>query len=88
MGMEISACRAISASGSHGGDELFTALILMHSFTWISAGKPDAKAQASKAAKAVKKGTFKRTRKPRYSVVFHRPSTLKRTRDPKYTRIR
>jgi large subunit ribosomal protein L23Ae len=60
----------------------------MHSFAWDIAGKPDAKTQAAKAAKAVKKGTFKRTRKPRYSVVFHRPSTLKRTRDPKYTRIR
>jgi hypothetical protein len=53
------------------------------------AGKSDAaKAQAAKAAKAVKKGTFKRTRKPRYSVVFHAPKTLKQTRDPKYTRVR
>eukprot|EP00195_Chlamydomonas_chlamydogama_P015271 CAMPEP_0202892964 /NCGR_PEP_ID=MMETSP1392-20130828/2621_1 /ASSEMBLY_ACC=CAM_ASM_000868 /TAXON_ID=225041 /ORGANISM="Chlamydomonas chlamydogama, Strain SAG 11-48b" /LENGTH=147 /DNA_ID=CAMNT_0049577115 /DNA_START=52 /DNA_END=495 /DNA_ORIENTATION=- len=49
--------------------------------------KQDAKAQASKAAKAVKKGSFKRTRKPRYSVVFHRPKTLQRQRDPKYTRV-
>jgi large subunit ribosomal protein L23Ae len=54
----------------------------------VHAGKQDAKAQATKAAKAVKKGSFKRTRKPRYSVVFHKPKTLKRTRDPKYTRIR
>lgn len=43
---------------------------------------------ASKAAKAVKKGSFKHSRKPRYSVVFHRPKTLQRTRDPKYTRVR
>ncbi|GAX83769.1 hypothetical protein CEUSTIGMA_g11194.t1 [Chlamydomonas eustigma] len=50
-------------------------------------GKVDAKAQASKAAKAVKKGVFKRMRKPRFSVVFHKPKTLKRSRDPKYTRI-
>lgn len=51
-------------------------------------GKQDAKAQATKAAKAVKKGTFKKTRKPRFSVVFHRPKTLKRTRTPKYVRTR
>lgn len=43
---------------------------------------------AAKAAKAVKKGSFKKSRKPRFSVVFHRPKTLKRTRDPKYARIR
>ena len=58
-------------------------IILFH-----CAGKPDAKAQAAKAAKAVKKGSFKRTRTPRFSVVFHRPKTLKRSRDPKYTRVR
>eukprot|EP00882_Tetradesmus_deserticola_P000082 GHRQ01000090.1.p1 GENE.GHRQ01000090.1~~GHRQ01000090.1.p1 ORF type:complete len:147 (+),score=71.37 GHRQ01000090.1:104-544(+) len=46
----------------------------------------DAKATASKAAKAVKKNIKKKTLKPRYSVVFHRPKTLKRTRDPKYTK--
>ena len=57
-------------------------------FSGLLSGKPDAKAQAAKAAKAVKKGSFKRTRKPRFSVVFHRPKTLKRTRDPKYTRVR
>lgn len=51
------------------------------------AGK-DAKATAAKAAKAVKKNTWKKSLKPRYSVVFHRPKTLKRTRDPKYTRKR
>ena len=53
----------------------------------VPAGK-DAKALAQKAAKAVKKGIQKKQRKPRFSVVFHRPKTLKRTRDPKYSRIR
>ena len=57
-------------------------------YCYLIAGKQDAKAQATKAAKAVKKGSFKRTRKPRYSVVFHKPKTLKRDRNPKYTRIR
>ncbi|KIY93751.1 60S ribosomal protein L23A [Monoraphidium neglectum] len=46
----------------------------------------DAKAAAAKAAAAVKKNSWAKTRKPRYSVVFHRPKTLKRVRDPKYTR--
>ncbi|GBF98535.1 60S ribosomal protein L23A [Raphidocelis subcapitata] len=46
----------------------------------------DAKATAAKAAAAVKKNSWAKTRKPRYSVVFHRPKTLKRTRDPKYAR--
>ncbi|GLC47315.1 60S ribosomal protein L23 [Pleodorina starrii] len=50
-------------------------------------GKGDAKAVAAKAAKAVKKGSFKKSRKPRFSVVFHRPKTLKRTREGKYPRI-
>uniref|UniRef100_A0A6U1HLU8 Large ribosomal subunit protein uL23c n=1 Tax=Tetraselmis chuii TaxID=63592 RepID=A0A6U1HLU8_9CHLO len=44
------------------------------------------KAKAAKAAKAVKAGTAKKTRKPRYSVVFHRPKTLQKTRDAKYPR--
>eukprot|EP00775_Hariotina_reticulata_P005794 gene5794-6034_t len=48
----------------------------------------DAKATAAKAAKAVKKNTWKKSLKPRYSVVFHRPKTMKRTRDPKYTKKR
>eukprot|EP00798_Chlamydomonas_sp_ICE-L_P019128 gene19128-25735_t len=48
--------------------------------------KTDAKVTAAKAAKAVKKGFFKKERKPRFSVVFHRPKTLKRSRDPKYPR--
>jgi hypothetical protein len=52
------------------------------------AGKVDATAKAAKAAKAVKKGGFKRTRKPRYSVVFHRPKTLQHSRVPKYPRTR
>ncbi|GAB4821191.1 hypothetical protein N2152v2_008237 [Parachlorella kessleri] len=47
-------------------------------------GKKDTK--AAKAAKAVKKSQWKKTRKPRYSVVFHRPRTLIRSRDPKYPR--
>ena len=36
----------------------------------------------------MKKNSWAKTRKPRFSVVFHRPKTLKRTRDPKYTRKR
>ena len=51
-------------------------------------GKSDPKAKAQKAVKAVKKSTFKKERKPRYSVVFHRPKTLKHSRDPKYPRRR
>lgn len=46
------------------------------------------KSKAAKAAKAVKKSQFKKTRKPRYSVVFHRPKTLVRSRDPKFPRTR
>lgn len=46
------------------------------------------KSKAAKAAKAVKKSQFKKARKPRYSVVFHRPKTLVRSRDPKFPRIR
>ncbi len=53
-----------------------------------STGKTDAKAAATKAAKAVKKGLFKRTRKPRFSVVFHRPKTQIRKRAPKYIKKR
>jgi len=44
--------------------------------------------KARKAAKAVKKSQWKKTLKPRYSAVFHRPRTLKRTRTPKVPRIR
>ncbi|CAN1230870.1 60S ribosomal protein L23a, partial [Linum grandiflorum] len=51
--------------------------------------KPDAKAQAVKAAKAVKSGpTFKKSaKKIRTKVTFHRPRTLKKERNPKYPRI-
>ena len=48
--------------------------------------KDDAKAAATKAAKAVKKNTHKRGRKIRTSVVFHRPKTLQRAREPKFAR--
>uniref|UniRef100_J3LNP0 Large ribosomal subunit protein uL23 N-terminal domain-containing protein n=3 Tax=Oryza TaxID=4527 RepID=J3LNP0_ORYBR len=52
------------------------------------AKKGDAKAQALKAAKAVKSGTAKKTtKKIRTSVTFHRPKTLKKARDPKYPRV-
>ena len=54
----------------------------------VLTGQTDAKGKAQKALKAVKKTTFKRLRKPRYSVVFHRPKTLKHSRDPKYPRRR
>ncbi|PSC67754.1 60S ribosomal L23A [Micractinium conductrix] len=47
---------------------------------------PADKSKAAKAAKAVKKSQFKKERKPRYSVVFHRPKTLVRSRDPKFPR--
>lgn len=46
------------------------------------------KGKAAKAAKAVKKSQWKKARKPRYSVIFHRPKTLVRTRDPKVPRVR
>ncbi|KAF3974046.1 hypothetical protein CMV_002585 [Castanea mollissima] len=54
-----------------------------------SSKKADPKAQALKAAKAVKSGaTFKKkTKKIRTSVTFHRPRTLKKARNPKYPRI-
>ena len=44
--------------------------------------------KARKAAKAVKKSQWKKSLKPRYSVVFHRPATLKRTRNAKVPRTR
>ena len=50
--------------------------------------KEPAKAKAQKAAKQVKKSTWKKQRKPRFSVVFHRPKTLKHQREPKYPRAR
>merc|ERR1711939_492684 len=51
--------------------------------------KKPAKTKAAKAmaaAKAVKKGTMKRTHKARLSVSFHKPKTLQKARDPKYPR--
>ena len=54
------------------------------------AKKADPKAQALKAAKAVKSGAStlkKQTKKIRTSVTFHRPRTLKLARSPKYPRI-
>ncbi|XP_057990641.1 60S ribosomal protein L23A [Hevea brasiliensis] len=54
-----------------------------------AAKKTDSKAQAVKAAKAVKSGpTFKKkAKKIRTKVTFHRPKTLKKERNPKYPRI-
>lgn len=49
--------------------------------------KKDPKTQATKALKAVKKGTFKKLRKPKYTTTFHRPKTLKHDRAPKYPRL-
>ncbi|KAK1257060.1 60S ribosomal protein L23A [Acorus gramineus] len=52
--------------------------------------KADPKAQALKAAKAVKSGAStlkKKAKKIRTSVTFHRPKTLKKDRNPKYPRI-
>ncbi|KAH7416553.1 hypothetical protein KP509_14G096300 [Ceratopteris richardii] len=53
------------------------------------AGKSDVKAQATRAAKALKATSHikKKTRKVRTSVTFHRPKTLKRARVPKYPRL-
>ncbi|KAJ6745935.1 60S RIBOSOMAL PROTEIN L23A [Salix koriyanagi] len=51
--------------------------------------KKDAKTQAQKTAKALKSGApaFKKTKKIRTKVTFHRPRTLKKERNPKYPRI-
>uniref|UniRef100_A0A803N9W2 Large ribosomal subunit protein uL23 N-terminal domain-containing protein n=1 Tax=Chenopodium quinoa TaxID=63459 RepID=A0A803N9W2_CHEQI len=52
--------------------------------------KADPKAQALKAAKAVKSGSStlkKKAKKIRTKVTFHRPKTLKKDRNPKYPRI-
>merc|ERR1712167_497196 len=49
------------------------------------AAKPKA-AKAQAAAKAIKKGTQKRTTKVRLSATFHKPKTLIKARDPKYPR--
>lgn len=56
----------------------------------VDSKKNDPKAQALKAAKAVKAGaaTFKKkVKKIRTSVTFHRPRTLKKERNPKYPRM-
>lgn len=56
----------------------------------VATKKADPKAQALKAAKAVKSGAAtlkKKEKKIRKSVTFHRPKTLKKARDPKYPRI-
>ena len=52
------------------------------------ADKDSSKNKALKAKNSVKKSTWKKTRKPKYSTIFHRPKTLKRDRQPKYPRIR
>lgn len=69
-------------------------LITNFAFACVSAGdagkKLDAKAQAAKAAKAVKGGatTFKKkVKKMRTKVTFYRPKTLTKERNPKYPRI-
>lgn len=49
--------------------------------------KDSSKNKALKAKNSVKKSTWKKTRKPKYSTIFHRPKTLKRDRQPKYPRI-
>nr|CAA63112.1 ribosomal protein L23 [Spinacia oleracea] len=53
--------------------------------------KADPKAQALKAAKAVKSGSNilkkKASKKIRTKVTFHRPKTFKKERNPKYPRI-
>lgn len=46
------------------------------------------KAQALKALKSVKRSTWRQSRKPRYSTVFHRPKTFEAPRKPKYPRLR
>ena len=46
------------------------------------------KTKAVKALKAVKRSTWRQSRKPRHSTVFHRPKTLKEPRKPKYPRLR
>ncbi|KAK9826579.1 hypothetical protein WJX74_004013 [Apatococcus lobatus] len=49
--------------------------------------KDSSKNKALKAKNSVKKSTWKKTRKPKYSTIFHRPKTLKRDRQPKYPRL-
>lgn len=72
---------------------LFTSTKLILGFSTLitadSTKKSDPKAQAVKAAKAVKSGsTFKKkSQKIRTKVTFHRPRTLKKDRSPKYPRV-
>lgn len=58
-------------------------------FCYLDVKKADAKTQAQKAAKALKSGApaFKKSKKIRTKVTFHRPRTLKKERNPKYPRI-
>ena len=66
-----------------------TSCIMLKNDEWTAGqAKEPAKAKAQKAAKQVKKSTWKKQRKPRFSVVFHRPKTLKHQREPKYPRAR
>lgn len=64
-------------------------IYLYDGFHTATTKKADAKAQALKAAKAIKSGTsdMKKKKKIRTSVTFHRPKTLKLPRNPKYPRI-
>ena len=67
----------------------FYSLIILIVIYYAVEKKADPKAQALKAAKAVKSGaTFKKkAKKIRTKVTFHRPRTLKKDRNPKYPRI-
>ncbi|KAK4404038.1 60S ribosomal protein L23a [Sesamum angolense] len=69
----------------------FIGYVFLHLSTCVvdPAKKSDPKAQALKTAKAVKSGstTFKKSKKIRTKVTFHRPRTLKKDRKPKYPRI-
>lgn len=56
-------------------------------FFLLPAKSKDAKAQATKAAKELKKNNRKKVLKVRTNVTFHRPKTLEKPRDPKYPRI-
>ena len=64
-------------------------IFVFHFFAADASKKSDAKAQALKAAKAVKSsGTFKKkAKKIRTKVTFYRPKTLTKERNPKYPRI-
>ncbi|MBA0552686.1 hypothetical protein Golob_023469, partial [Gossypium lobatum] len=74
---------------SYNGVYSFYSLIILIVEYYAVEKKADAKAQALKAAKAVKSGaTFKKkAKKIRTKVTFHRPRTLKKDRNPKYPRI-